>query len=60
MIVRGYKLNGYNATYERTNFEVNEGYNASKNRVLEVTDINSGVTFFIEFQDRQRKRDPKK
>ena len=60
MIVGGYKLNGYNATYEKTSFDVREGTNASKNRVLEVTDVNSGITFFVEFQDKRRKRDPRK
>jgi hypothetical protein len=48
MRVAGYKLNGYDATYEKTYFDVREGKNAEKNRVLEVTDINSGVTFIFE------------
>ena len=60
MIVRGYRLNGYNATYERTSFDVREGVNSSKNRVLEVTDINSGITYIFEPPDGKSKRDPSK
>ena len=51
MRVGGYKLRGYDATYDRAVFDVQEGRNASGNRVLEVTDIDSGVTFIVEFDD---------
>ena len=51
MRIEGYKLNGYNATYEKTYFDVKHGKSAAKNRVLEVTDINSGITFMFELQD---------
>ena len=60
MIVAGYKLNGYNATYERAYFDVREGVNASKNRVLEVTDHDSGITFVLEFEGKKKRRDPHK
>ena len=56
MIVGGYKLNGYNATYERTNFDVRYGKNAEEKCVLEVTDINSGITFIFEHDPRINKR----
>ena len=48
MLYEGYKVNGYDASYEKTNFDVRYGKNAEKNRVLEITDINSGVTFIVE------------
>ena len=68
MRVQGYKLNGYNATYERTLLDVKEGRNADKKCVLEVTDLQSGVTYIFEHESRNRhknkrvpaKRDPKK
>lgn len=62
MIVGGYKLNSYNATYEKTSFDVRKGLNADKNCVLEVTDINSGLTFIFEDKDQnhqQKKRSAK-
>ena len=46
MKVNGYKLNGYNATYEKTLFNV-----VQSGDMLEVTDINSGVTFLLELQE---------
>lgn len=51
MRVEGYRLNGYNATYEKTLFEVRGGYNGTKGRVLEVTDIDSGMTFVFETEE---------
>lgn len=54
MRVVGYRLNGYNATYERTNFDIRHGYNGEKNRVLEVTDIESGITFIFETEERYK------
>ena len=48
MRIEGYRINGYNATYEQTYFDVREGKNAKKNRVLEVEDLNSGITFVFE------------
>ena len=60
MIVGGYKLNGYNATYEKTSFDVRKGLNADKNCVLEVTDINSGMTYIFELDNQDRKRKDRK
>ena len=48
MICEGYRLNGYNATYENAYFDVRLGSNSEKNRVLEVTDMDSGITFIFE------------
>lgn len=53
MIVGGYKLNGYNATYERTSFDVRQGLNAEENCILEVTEINSGITYILEYEPRR-------
>ena len=48
MKVAGYKLNGYNATYEKCVLDVRPGINADNKRVLEVTDIFSGITYLFE------------
>lgn len=58
MRIQGYKLNGYNATYERAQFDIRPGYNAEKNRVLEITDIDSGITFIFETEERFKKDRP--
>ena len=51
MRISGYKLNGYNATYEKCDLEVNSGFNGNKNRVLEVTDIDSGISIFFDLDE---------
>lgn len=45
MIYRGYRLNGYNATYEKAVFNVVE----QQDGVLEIADLESGVTILIDF-----------
>lgn len=47
MRFEGYKISGYDATYRKALFNVVEKGN--KNRVLEVTDLESGTTFLIDF-----------
>lgn len=52
MKVPGYKLNGYDATYEKTTFEVFRDHSAvGESGVLEVMEINSGITFVLEMDD---------
>ena len=51
MIVRGYKLKGYDATYEKCDLDIRIGVNCSENRVLEVLDMQSGVTYIFECGD---------
>lgn len=48
MKLEGYKLNGYDATYNKAVFEVAERGTTSKNRVLEITELESGITFLLE------------
>ena len=48
MRIAGYKLNGYNATYEKCVLDITSGVNANNKRVLEVTDILSGITYLFE------------
>lgn len=48
MRIAGYKLNGYNATYEKCVLDIKPGINADNKRVLEVTDILSGITYLFE------------
>ena len=45
MKCEGYKLSGYDATYRKAVFNVND----KGNRVLEVSDIDSGETFLLDF-----------
>lgn len=60
MRVAGYKLKGYDATYERAYFNVQEGHNASGNAVLEITDNDSGITFILEFDEKKKKTGSRK
>lgn len=60
MRVAGYKLSAYDATYKRAYFDVQEGRNSSGNRVLEVRDDDSGITFVLEFEEQTRRHDPRK
>ena len=46
MKVTGYKLRGYDAVYEKTVFDI-QSKEDDKSRVLEITDINSGMTFIV-------------
>ena len=43
MRVTGYRLKGYDATYEKTTFDV-----TSVGNILQITEINSGVTFVVD------------
>ena len=46
MKVNGYKLNGYNATYERATFDVKD----IGNNLVRITDILSGVSYILELE----------
>lgn len=54
MKLEGYKISGYDATYRKALFNVCE----RGNRVLEITDVDSGTTFLVDFNgaDREQKR----
>ena len=55
MKCKGYRLSGYDATYKETVFSVVE----QENRVLEITDLEGGVTFLVDMETcetRQKKR----
>lgn len=45
MRAEGYKISGYDATYRKALFNVCE----RGNRVLEITDLDSGTTFLVDF-----------
>lgn len=54
MKVEGVRLKGYDATYEKTTFDV-----IAKDGVLKICDLMSGVTFFInegELDDAERSK----
>ena len=51
MKVPGYKLRGYDATYEKTTFNA-KLHTHDKSCVLEVEDVNSGLTFILDFGDK--------
>ena len=46
MKIEGYKLNGYDATYRKALFNVNE--RGVEGRVLEISDVESGETFLLD------------
>ena len=46
MRCEGYRLSGYDATYKKTMFNVVE----QGNRVLEITEVNSGTTFLLDLE----------
>lgn len=48
MKIGGYKLNGYDATYEKCVLDIKPGINADNKHVLEVTDLLSGITYLFE------------
>lgn len=48
MITEGYRLNGYNATYEKTTFLVHTRHEDKRKVIREVTELNSGITFIYE------------
>ena len=47
MLVSGYKMNSYDATYYKALFNVIE----QDNRVLEITETESGMSFVLDFED---------
>ena len=55
MKCEGYKLSGYDATYKKTMFNVVE----QGNRVLEITDLDGGVTFLVSLEDYKTKQKPR-
>lgn len=60
-VAEGYKINGYNATYEKTTFNVRTRYEDKKMVIREVTEINSGITFIYEVKkEYKHERKPKK
>lgn len=52
MILEGYKYNQYDATYRKAVFNVIDRGNES--RVLEITDVESGQTFIVDFGNRDQ------
>jgi len=56
-VAEGYKINGYNATYEKTTFNVRTRYEDKKMVIREVTEINSGITFIYEVKKEYKKHD---
>ena len=52
MKCEGYKISGYDATYRKALFNVCE----RGKRVLEITDLDSGTTFLVDFNGAERKR----
>lgn len=60
-VAEGYKINGYNATYEKATFNVRTRYEDKKMVIREVTEINSGITFIYEVKkEYKHERKPKK
>ena len=53
MKVGGYRLKGYDATYDKTVFDVRTNY-TEENCVLEILELNSGVTYILELDKRSK------
>ena len=49
MKLEGYKISGYDATYRKAVFDVNERGATPESRVLEIAELDSGTTFLIDF-----------
>lgn len=61
IITEGYRLNGYDALYEKTTFLVRERYKSRRSTIWEVTEVNSGITFIYEVKkEYKHERKPKK
>ena len=58
-IAEGYKLNGYDATYERATFSVATRYEDKRKIIREVTELNSGITFIYEVKKGYKKHERK-
>ena len=50
MIAEGYRLNGYDAKYEKTTYHVRIRYEDEEVVIHEVTEVNSGITFIYEIK----------
>jgi len=47
MMIEGYRLNGYDATYKKTVFIVKE----RNEKVIEIEDAEGGITFILDFEN---------
>lgn len=56
MITEGYKLNSYDAVYEKTTFLVRTRHESKRKIIKEVTELNSGITFIYEVKKSERNR----
>lgn len=56
IITEGYKLNNYDATYEKTTFLIRTRHESNKTVIREVTELNSGITFIYEEKKNERNR----
>ena len=50
MIAEEYRLNGYDAKYEKTTYHVRIRYEDEEVVIHEVTELNSGITFIYEIK----------
>ena len=55
MIAEGYRLNGYDAKYEKTTYHVRIRYEDNEVVIHEVTEANSGITFIYEIKKGHKK-----
>lgn len=54
MRVAGYRLKGYDATYERCSFDLDMHF-TEDSCVLHVTELNSGVSYLLDLDNKQAK-----
>lgn len=56
IVTEGYKLNSYDATYEKATFSERTRYEDKHKIIREVTELNSGITFIYEVKKNERNR----
>jgi hypothetical protein len=59
IVTEGYKLNGYDATYEKATFSECTRYEDKYKIIREVTELNSGITFIYEVKKEYKKHERK-
>ena len=59
IVTEGYKLNGYDATYEKATFSECTRYEDKHKIIREVTELNSGITFIYEVKKEYKKHERK-
>lgn len=55
--IEGYKLNGYDATYDKALYNIHKRYEDADVCILEIMEIHSGITFIIELEKENKEHE---